>query len=101
KVRLDHLLFKENQRLLGATTKTRGFRKKVPRVFFSDAKANAYASLKFLAISFSMDHEIGHATFSVFEVSMMKACEKLRAFLVSARIYDSVVLLVNPFFLDL
>ncbi|EMO84488.1 hypothetical protein LEP1GSC171_0871 [Leptospira santarosai str. HAI1380] len=39
-----------------------------------------------------MDHEIGHATFSVFEVSMMKACEKLRAFLVSARIYDSVVL---------
>ncbi|WP_232421983.1 hypothetical protein, partial [Leptospira interrogans] len=30
KVRLDHLLFKENQRLLGATTKTRGFRKGSP-----------------------------------------------------------------------
>ncbi|WP_230848571.1 hypothetical protein, partial [Leptospira kirschneri] len=62
--RLDHLLFKENQRLLGATTKTRGFRIESPE-------------------------GVSHATFSVFnDIPSNLSPLFVAGFFVSGRSYD-------------
>lgn len=75
-MRLDHLLFKENQRLLGATTKTRGFRIESPE-------------------------GVSHATFSVFnDIPSNLSPLLLRAFLYLDEVTTYLAILIDFVFYD-